>query len=311
MPEPENKPTQDKQAKELNRIFNPKSIVESIGFQTVSAAVRLSILIILAIFGAFVSYGMKDLSAFATGDFWMHTIILLAEQTYAFSIAQEYTMALLFRYNQEYITEKKKFDTSIDLLGTDPEKLNSAIDAWNEYDKTDCYKAMIEDDLAAIESKVRIYKSRKNPPEKKIARLETRRTTVKTLVDPKYIQENIRTIQVPDWRPMDYREFINGAQAADKHRSKNTLLSIKAYKRKKLIKKFGVGIISSVAMGLVAFDATIGAANGIGKGLTTFALIIMQLFWGFMDAQNAMATIILPNTKNKNQAAMYCSKHFK
>jgi len=297
------------QQKEFLKIFDAKSIVDSVEFQTFSAALRMLILIILAIFGAFVSYGMKDLSVFKDYSFWMNTIVMLAEQLYAFSVASDYTMVLLKKYHPEYTAANKDLVDAIDLIKQNPDKLERAIKEWNEDDKITMYKDAIEIRITSIENNIRTEKSRKKIRTKKLASMEEQKKVVKTLLDPKYMNENIKYMNIKGYVPLYYRDLVNKEQTASQSKSKNYMYSMKKYKAKTRSKKVFFGIMSSILTGMIAFNLIVAAEEGIGRIITMLALIIVQAFWGFMDAQTAMGTVLLPDTLNKLEAAVYCSSH--
>ena len=294
--------------KQLALIFDPAKIVNSVGFQTFSAIVRLTILLIISIFGAFVTFGMKDITHLYTGEFWITTVIFLAEQTYSFSLGRDYTLLLLYKYNPDFTKERATFEVSLELINSDPEELGKAIDAWNIYDKETVYKSTIQKTLMDIEAEIRKEKSKTKPSKKRISRIEQRKQTVKSLLDPEYIKETIDFIKLKGWEPMNYRELVNYDQTASKSVSKNYLYSLKKYKRRQTQKKFALGLITSALFGWIAFTPGLTAAEGFGRVITTIALILVNLFWGYMDAHTAMTNVILPNYRNKNQAAMFCSK---
>jgi len=320
--------------RELSRIFDLDKVTNSMAFKTGEFILKMSLMLVLAFAGGFLAPGVSDNFTFwKDWSFWMKSGITFMEQTYAFSAALDWFTELLMRTDAKIVGkvyEKNdptppqerdiglaaEFDQLSKEASKDPEALERGRKAWNRVAKIECYQRTVEKWLKKLQSKLRklqnheirfipwlFRKRRMKARDAKIASMKARIQTTFELITDKQTLDNIDYLTIKGYTPFRTKDLENNEETLSTSESQNSLVNLDAIKAKRLLKRMGTMVITSLFMGLVVWQTV--TKGGFGTIAYTLFLILMQAGMGLREAYKDVSRGVIPNYKVKIRALRY------
>lgn len=326
--------------RELSRIFDLDKVTNSMAFKTGEFILKMSVMLVLAFAGGFLAPGVSDNFTFwKDWSFWMKSGITFMEQTYAFTAALDWFTELLMRtdarivgkvYEKNDTTPPQdrdiglaaEFDQLAKETGKDPEALERGRKAWNRFAKIECYQKTVEKWLKKLQIKLRrlqnheirflpwfFRKKRIISRDAKIASLKSRIQTTFDLINDKQTIDNIDYLSIKGFVPIQTKDIENSEETLSISETQNSLVNIEANKAKRLMKRLGIMVITSLFAGLVIWQTV--TKGGFGTIMYTLFLIIMQAGMGLREAYKDVSRGVIPNYKVKIRAQRFILEHAK
>lgn len=320
--------------KELTKIFDLDQVTNSMAFKTGEFILKMSVMLVLAFAGGFLVPGVSDNFTFwKDWSFWMKSGITFMEQTYAFSAALDWFTELLMRTDARIVGkvyEKNdptppqerdiglaaEFDQLAKEVSKDPEALERGRKAWNRVAKIECYQRTVEKWLNKLQSKLRklqnheirfipwlFRKRRMKARDAKIASMKARIQTTFELITDKQTLDNIDYLTIKGYTPFRTKDLENNEETLSTSETQNSLVNLDAIKAKRLLKRMGTMVITSLFMGLVVWQTV--TKGGFGTITYTLFLILMQSGMGLREAYKDVSRGVIPNYKVKIRAQRF------
>jgi hypothetical protein len=137
----------------------------------------------------------------------------------------------------------------------------------------------------------------------KIASMKARIQTTFELITDKQTLDNIDYLTIKGYTPFRTKDLENNEETLSTSESQNSLVNLDAIKAKRLLKRMGTMVITSLFMGLVVWQTV--TKGGFGTIAYTLFLILMQAGMGLREAYKDVSRGVIPNYKVKIRALRY------
>ncbi|NCU31573.1 MAG: hypothetical protein EOM23_01250 [Candidatus Moranbacteria bacterium] len=301
---------------ELGQIFDAAKIVNSMAFKTGTAIAQLFVIFIFSIVFAQFSVGLGDWTAITESAFWGQSIILFGEQYYAYFVMYDWIYTAFLRGDTHLVGNGSKespgliseYEDTLKIFETNLEKIEIGLTEWNRIDKIEVYRNSIKDHITKLQDQIRKQRFAKKKDEVKITELKERVETAIQLLNDKETIDNIEFLNIKGFRPVYYKDLVNGEKVASDSKTRNSLVDINKLRRGRFKKKLIVSLFTAAFGGLLIWDAIAGGSGFWGRFLYMIFVIMIQVAWAIKDAYTDVYRGVIPNYKLKKRILLFCSE---